>query len=183
MKKIFCILGIIVGIAMIVIGVNAAGYSVGNTYEMPLDYTFGADYYTEQYGATRDAALNSAYLGYALQGALTFGIAFLGKALAALGAAVICLFGYKLGKCFDGTESTAVPAPVAEPVSETAENAEVPAVDYVPDRVEETKADPEPEAPAEEPVSEIAEEAAEPAEEAVEEAAEPVQEAEEKVEE
>lgn len=178
MKKIFCICGIIVGIVMIIFGINAATFSGGMSFEFPEGYTFGADYYTEQYGATRAAAINVAYLGRFTQEAMIFGISFMGKALAVIGAAVICFFGYKLGDCFAGSSNGQVAAAptAATDVKETA-------VDYIPDRVEENaekakEAEGEPE-PAEEAVEEVVAEVTEEettaevtAEEAIAEAAE-----------
>ena len=58
-RAIFNVLSLIVGIAMIIIGVNfnSNPASEGVTYS-PSSYTFSADYYTEQYDATRIAANN-----------------------------------------------------------------------------------------------------------------------------
>ena len=58
-RAIFNVLSLIVGIAMIIVGVNfnSNPASEGVTYS-PSSYTFGADYYTEQYGATRIVANN-----------------------------------------------------------------------------------------------------------------------------
>ena len=58
-RTIFNVLSLIVGIAMIIVGTNfnsdPASVCVTSS---PSSYTFGADYYTEQYGATRIVANN-----------------------------------------------------------------------------------------------------------------------------
>ena len=95
-KKIFCILGMISGIAAAGIGLYMAfGFSgdfSGNFTKMA---EFGADFYTYQYDATRNAAENTRILGNFLESAARFAFLTGGLITAAAGIAVFCFFGYK----------------------------------------------------------------------------------------
>ncbi len=174
MKKIFCIVGIIVGVVMIIMGFSVHGIQDVPNYYTPEAFSFGADYYTDQYEATRDTALNVAYLGYDIQDYFNYGIATLGKFFALLGAVVVCFFGYKLGGAMEGSKVTAAVSGgsgvgvAGTAKAEAEEVKEEPAM--IPERVEEKA-----EAEVAEVEPEVAETAAEAEEVAAEEAAEEVE--------
>lgn len=97
MKKKFCIAGMILGIILTIYGLSfSLGKSVHYNAETPLDYSFGADYYTEQYAVTRDVALNVARAGNTFENGMNFMITFSGNVTAAMGLIVVCYFGVKL---------------------------------------------------------------------------------------
>lgn len=90
-EKVFQIIGIIIGIAMIIVGMvflKSPEYNHGGGYTVP-DYSFGADFYTEIYNAARAAAGNAArattnieYLGDALAKYVGAGFIFAGLLVA-----------------------------------------------------------------------------------------------------
>ena len=170
MKKIFCIVGIIVGVVMIIMGFSVHGIQDVPNYYTPEAFSFGADYYTDQYEATRDTALNVAYLGYDIQDYFNYGIATLGKFFGLLGAVVVCFFGYKLGGALEESKVTAAVSGgsgvgvAGTAKAESEEVKEAPAM--IPERVEEK---------AEAVEHEVAETAAEAEEVAAEETAEVVE--------
>ncbi len=174
MKKIFCIVGIIVGVVMIIMGFSVHGIQDVPNYYTPEAFSFGADYYTDQYEATRDTALNVAYLGYDIQDYFNYGIATLGKFFAMLGAVVVCFFGYKLGGALEESKSAAAVSGgsgvgvAGAAKAESEEVKEAPAM--IPERVEEKA-----EAEVAEVETEVAETAVEAEEAAAEEAAEEVE--------
>lgn len=174
MKKIFCIVGIIVGVIMIIMGFSVHGIQETTNYYLPDAFSFGADYYTDQYEATRDAALNVAYLGYDIQDYFNYGIATLGKFFALLGAVVVCFFGYKLGGALEESKSTAAVSGgsgvgvAGTAKAEAEEVKEEPAM--IPERVEEKA-----EAEVAEVETEVVETAVEVEETVVEEVAEAVE--------
>ena len=98
MKKNSSIAGIILGIVIIALGFYLAfgydGYPFSGTRTM--GYTFGADYYTEQYAATENAANNVLELGKYFQGITEFILATVGLIVAAFGGVISCYFGCKL---------------------------------------------------------------------------------------
>ncbi len=121
MKKVFCIIGLVVGAHMMIFGFIVMGLEDGSTYLYST--TFGADFYTYSYRATRVAAENVGYLTIIVQKGLSF-------LLIGLGAMDICMFGCKLG---EGKKAKAA-APAAA-VTETVKEAE-----EVPATAEETAA-------------------------------------------
>ena len=88
-KKILCITGIVVGIVVIIVGINllTIGSSLVGEY-----IRFGGDFFTEMYNLTRD-------VGYAINRAADNICAALGWILIALGATMGLMFGYKLIGC------------------------------------------------------------------------------------
>ena len=98
MKKNFCIIGMAMGAIIVVLGLYYAfGYN-GYTFSgsSSASYTFGADYYTEEYTATRNAANNVLGLGANYRDAMKFTFRTIGFVISALGGVIICFFGYKL---------------------------------------------------------------------------------------
>ena len=174
MKKIFCIVGIIVGVIMIIMGFSVHGIQETTNYYLPDAFSFGADYYTDQYEATRDTALNIAYLGYDIQDYFNYGIATLGKFFGLLGAVVVCFFGYKLGGALEESKVTAAVSGgsgvgvAGAAKAEPEEVKEAPAM--IPESVEEKA-----EAAAEEVETEVAETAVEVEEAAAKETVEVVE--------
>ena len=81
-KSVFAWLGIILGIGIILLGFKVKDSDVGDT---PDTAKFGADFYTEMYGVTREVAKNVRYGNEAL-------VEGIGWFLIAFGAADICLF-------------------------------------------------------------------------------------------
>ena len=115
MKKIFSYVGIAVGLAVVIMGFVVLGLETGNTYIESA--SFGGDFYTYSYSATRIAAQNVGYLAEIVGK----GIAFL---LIAIGATDICVFGFKLADVMKEQTVTAEKAPAdGKEVSE--EKAEV----------------------------------------------------------
>lgn len=99
MKKTFSMAGIGVGIAIMILGlVLAFSKTVSYSGEVPLDYSFGADFYTEQYGATRDAAINVNRLGNVVEDGFNIFTRFTGLFITFSGAATVCYFGVKLSE-------------------------------------------------------------------------------------
>ena len=87
MKKAFSTIGIIVGIAIVVMGIVVLRLKTGETYVEST--SFKGDFYTYSYRATRIAAQNIGYLAQIV----SKGIGFL---LMAIGVTDICVFGCKL---------------------------------------------------------------------------------------
>lgn len=120
MKKRFSTIGIILGIVIIVLGLHLAfgyhDYSLkGNsTYS----YSFGADFYTEIYSATENAADNILAMDNYLRDVMEFLLVAAGLIVAAFGGVVTCYFGCKL--------ADAKNPPVAVPGAPTAVKEETP---------------------------------------------------------
>ena len=87
MKKAFSILGMIFGGVIVVMGIIVLTMDMGTHLDTA---SFGGDFYTYSYKATRAAANNVYYL----EDIVRKGIGFL---LIALGLTDICAFGSKLG--------------------------------------------------------------------------------------
>lgn len=103
-KKGFSVLGIIVGVAAVIFGIVVF---VTNTYlPTPSDTSFGGDFYTYSYRATRYVSENLSSIGKMLKLALGF-------ILITFGLTDIAYFGVKLNEkpvvvqtmCFDQTSS------------------------------------------------------------------------------
>lgn len=109
MKKIASLVGIGTGILSMIFGFITFGKGVGST----ADYaSFGADFYTYQYRATRYAANNVRDLSKIA--------CFAGGALlVVLGLALICYFLIKLSETGFRSGKTATPAATAPAVLET----------------------------------------------------------------
>lgn len=88
MKNTYRFTGIILGISIIIIGlVMVSNFNrFGGT--TTFGYTFGADFYTEQYKATQNAANNIEALGDMICNL----ISMLGYLTACLGGCVVCFF-------------------------------------------------------------------------------------------
>lgn len=87
-KKIVSVIGIVVGVAIIIIGFSLQGTSV---YAIGEQIKFGADFYTEMYAVTQD-------VGHAINYAINDLIRAVGWLIVSLGAIDICFFGYKLAE-------------------------------------------------------------------------------------
>lgn len=93
-QKVCCICGIIIGIIICLQGIFLT-YDVienGSSMRYTDSYTFGADFYTEQYTATMHAANNLANIGWLL----TEFTSIFGGFIACIGASLVCYFTYKL---------------------------------------------------------------------------------------
>ena len=89
-KKIVSIIGIVVGLAIVIIGFSlqdTTNYSIGESIR------FGADFYTEMYDVTQD-------VGRAINRAINDLIRAVGWLIVSLGAIDICFFVYKLIQAF-----------------------------------------------------------------------------------
>ena len=96
-KKEFKVLGIIAGIALMILGFILAFTFDGNFYgSQARDCEFGGDYYTEQYGATQKVTQNLSGLGNYIEQATAFGFKMAGLIVMALGLAVIAYFACKV---------------------------------------------------------------------------------------
>lgn len=92
-KKVTCVIGILVGIAIMIVGFclqDTSTYSIGE-YNMK----FGADFYTEIYDVTGD-------VGRAINYAINDLICAIGWVIISLGAIDLCYFAFKLAQCKDG---------------------------------------------------------------------------------
>lgn len=97
MKRVFSIIGVIIGILMIVLGLKLYGNINAISYNGSLTsgYTFGADYYTEQYAATKNTADNVNALGSYVENSIKATGSTVGLFISLLGCVVICYFGSK----------------------------------------------------------------------------------------
>lgn len=94
MKKILSMLGVLLGIVTIIVGLQIRD-DMNNIFpDTVSDYTFGADFYTEEYKATAAAANNT---GKILE---NFGKIF-GYSFMIFGMFEICFFGIKFGEQAD----------------------------------------------------------------------------------
>lgn len=99
MKKFFCIAGMLVGVAFLIVGIYMlTGVGESFSYSRTPDYQFGADYYTEQYAATRNASDNIVSVGKLLSREFETGMQVLGLVVMCFGAGVICYFGCKISE-------------------------------------------------------------------------------------
>ena len=90
----FAVLGILMGILIIVIGVImiiAANSKLYSFRDYVREASFGADFYTYEYSATRIAVMNTGQLGIVMKDLMTLGGAF----IALFGFIVIAYFGEK----------------------------------------------------------------------------------------
>ena len=96
MKKTFRTVGMVLGIVVVVLGLYLA-FSFGESYHgsSTYSYSFGADYYTEQYQATENAADNILALGEYIDSLASFGLKVTGLIIAAFGGIITCYFGCK----------------------------------------------------------------------------------------
>ena len=95
-KKFVSIIGIIVGLAIVIIGFSlqdTRNYTIGKSLE------FGADFYTEIYDVTQD-------VGRAINNAINDLICAVSWLIISLGAIDICYFSYKLVKSSEFAPST-----------------------------------------------------------------------------
>ncbi len=97
MKKAFNVIGILAGIVIIICGLYLIfQFDVHYLGDLAYGYTFGADFYTEQYSATMKAANNIKELGEYLDEVFSFASIGMGLITASIGAAITCYFGSKL---------------------------------------------------------------------------------------
>ena len=100
MKKNFSITGIVIGIIIVIMGLVMVFGS--GAYGYRGDYTssarFGADFYTEQYAATQNAANNIMDFGNYFEDFFVFVVRVFGFFISAIGGLAICYFGCKLGE-------------------------------------------------------------------------------------
>lgn len=108
MKKKFSLIGMIVGVAIIVLGIVVLSLDIGGGY---LESTsFGGDFYTYSYRATRTAANNVGDLISAFK----IGVGFL---LISIGATDICVFGCKMAEAKESASPVTVKAETAEDIA------------------------------------------------------------------
>ena len=94
MKRFFCIAGIGVGVALIIVGIYMmTGVGEGFFYSKTEDYKFGADFYTEQYAATRNASDNIVAVGKLISRTFETGMQVMGGVVLIFGMGIICYFG------------------------------------------------------------------------------------------
>lgn len=107
MQKFWNIAGIVLGIALIVTGVVFMLTSDGKLHTSfpSRDVEFGADFYTYQYSATRDAAENTAHIAYNSYSIVYALSTYCGAAFIAWGLLTIVHYGKAIA---------ALPAPVKE---------------------------------------------------------------------
>lgn len=117
MKKIFSILGMIASAIIAFGGFVLHGQHISSY--LP-DYSFGADFYTEMYSITRDAASNI----ISASNAITEAISVL---IIALGVIGFFYFGVELGKT---NEKVIMPEPIVEPARKSVNRKGVLADDY-----------------------------------------------------
>ena len=128
MKKetIFNLVGIILGIAIIIAGISIMKNPAETWATHSVDsYRFGADFYTEQYAATRAAAQNAATTARnidSLGGKLAqyAGLAFI------FSGALVCLTYVKNYVCCSASPVEPVEAVETKPTEETAEENNTP---------------------------------------------------------
>lgn len=129
-NKLFPGIGILAGVVMIV-----AAIMIGTIPTRDIEfnsistegYQFGADYYTEQYAATKNASDNVARVGNYLEKAINAAAAGVCVLLLGLGLADIAYFGMKLAA---ENEKTAVPAAAVQTVQPVMQPAAELTVDY-----------------------------------------------------
>ena len=96
MKKMFRAVGMILGIVVVVLGLYLA-FGFGESYHgsSTYSYSFGADYYTEQYQATENAADNILAIGEYIDSLVSFVLKAAGLIIAAFGGIITSYFGCK----------------------------------------------------------------------------------------
>ena len=99
MKRVFSIMGMACGTIVLLVGVYMF-FSFKGTYNgrETLSYSFGADYYTEQYSATENAADNILEVGEYLEEIVEFLVRMGSLLVMGFGGVVICYFGCKLAE-------------------------------------------------------------------------------------
>lgn len=99
MKKKFSIFGIFLGLVVAFIGLCLIlGFKENYHGSTTLSYSFGADFYTEEYNATENAANNIEELGYYFENVIKFVLKVMGFLVIALGGVIICYFSCKLAE-------------------------------------------------------------------------------------
>jgi Zn-dependent protease len=111
MKKYVCLMGVLVGIVITVMGISVLIMPSATHYVS--DYTFGADFYTEIYNVSRYTLKAIGEMAEIIQR----GIGFM---LLAIGLTDICIFGYRYAKDMD--ESKAKPITVKKETPEDIAN-------------------------------------------------------------
>lgn len=108
MKKVFSLIGIVIGIAIIIFGIRLASINIyGYSGSYTSSYTFGADYYTEQYAATRNTANNLDNFAEYAERVVEKTMPCIGVIVALFGAAVSCFFGCRFADSFKGKAAKA----------------------------------------------------------------------------
>lgn len=98
MNKIFNIIGMLIGVVIILLGIlfvndcSLLSYNGSETSH----YTFGGDYYTEQYNVTENVADNVLALGNYFENVFEDFAETIGIFIALFGGVVFCYFGSKL---------------------------------------------------------------------------------------
>jgi hypothetical protein len=124
MKKFFSVVGIVLGIVIIILGLYLAfGHkSFKYTGAETLGYVFGADFYTEEYSATENAADNILALGNYLAEVTKFILFVIGLLFSAFGGVIVCHFGCKLSNAKNNQKNPAVSGTIEpEALIETSE--------------------------------------------------------------
>ena len=96
-KNTFAVFGILIGLAMVAVGViisvqSRPAFSGHSTSSAK----FGADFYTDEFEATKNASDNVMEVGRFINKAYDSSVTFLGIFVSLIGGAVVCYFGCKI---------------------------------------------------------------------------------------
>lgn len=119
-KRVFCIFGMIAGIALAVVGFNFKIESWYSGTDADEYVAFGADFYTEQYQATAYAANNVDALGDYEQNVNNELFENMSLLIMVSGIIVFCYFGSKIGETMIKEKKD--PIPVHETVEQVSES-------------------------------------------------------------
>lgn len=120
MKKKLCITGIVLGVLLTVIGLKfALTGKINYDGEIPSDYSFGADYYTEQYATTRDTAIDIVKVGNCIEKEFHMMFQLSGFTVAIMGLIVSCYFGMQFSDIKEKEQAAAAAVPTEKTVQTT----------------------------------------------------------------
>ena len=89
----FAVFGIVLGLALIAVGIYMSSKKMGYSFDIyETDASFGADFYTYEYSATRSAAMNTGNIGHLLEGIYKDA----GVIVSIIGGVVVAYFGRNL---------------------------------------------------------------------------------------
>ena len=89
MKKVFCIIGILIGIFIMYLGFGITQKDIGLGSSLDTHITFGADFYTYEYEATARAANAVKNVGWYIEDVFNS----MGFFIISIGGVVVCYFG------------------------------------------------------------------------------------------
>lgn len=120
MKKMFSVIGMVVGLAFIIVGIlattGALGYVKSNHSYAPYTYDsgyaqFGSDYYSYSNNNAAEAASAARSVADNIEDAADFLMHFFGLSSMLFGLMVICAFGIVFASCLN--EAKTIPANVS----------------------------------------------------------------------